>query len=114
MWSALQPQVKLVLKTRGQQEEWGMSIMSFIKDAIDTTQLMYHALGGDEYKGKAVERWGLRRTTQAHFYASGKYEVGSHNWRSALATAVQNGNPSALSYPEYHLAKYELRIAQVT
>jgi tetratricopeptide (TPR) repeat protein len=109
MWSALQPQVKLVLKTCGQQEVWGLTIMQFIVDGISNSELLTIAPDAYEVGNKdPTSRPALQQITQAHFYIAGKNNVGSSVWRKSLETAVQSGNPAALSYPEYHIAKYEL------
>src|SRR5580700_3542227 len=93
MWSALQPQLKLVLKTRGQQEVWGLTIMQFIIDGITPVELL--EIAPDAYGVGNVDptsRPALRCVTQAHFYIAGKHEAGSGDWRKALASAVHSGN----------------------
>jgi tetratricopeptide (TPR) repeat protein len=108
MWSELQPQIKLVLKTRGQQEVWGLTIMQFIVDGITPNEFLEIAPDPYEVGNKdPTNRASMRLISQAHFYVAGKHDIGSAGWTNHLELAANLGTPAALDMAERNIAKYE-------
>ena len=109
MWSKLQPMVKKVIKTRGQQYPFGLAIHSFIAGSSDRDQLLNYTVKG-VYKPEAeYDAWNYRQLCQAWFYLAGKEEPGSVGWTNCIETALRYGKSDGLGTAEYDVVKHELR-----
>ncbi len=109
LWTKLQPMVKKVLKTRGQQYPFALAIHSFIAGSSDRDQLLNYTVKGI-YKPEAeYDAWNYRQLCQAWFYLAGKEEPGSVGWTNFLETALRYGKSDGLGTAEYAVVKHELR-----
>jgi hypothetical protein len=108
MWELLQPQLKAVLKTPGQQLPWGLAIIGCVAGYITPVQFLHQASGTDDMNPANLDLGALERTSHAYFYLAGGHGIKSQVWRECLEAAVRYGTPAAITTPEYHIAKYEL------
>ena len=109
LWTKLQPMVKKVLKTRGQQYPFALAIHSFIAGSSDRDQLLNDTVKGIYNPEAEYGAWHVRQLCQAWFYLAGKEEPGSVGWTNCLETALRYGKPEGLGTPEYAVVKHELR-----
>ncbi len=109
LWTKLQPMVKKVLKTRGQQYPFGLAIHSFVTGASDREQLLNDTVEGIYDPDTSYGLWNSRRLCQAWFYLAGKEEAGSPEWTRCLENVLQFGHRVGLGTAEYEVAKHELR-----
>jgi lipoprotein NlpI len=108
LWTKLQPFVKKVLKTRGQQYPFGLAIHSFIAGTSNREQFLNDTVEGIYDPDTSYGIWNSRRLCQAWFYLAGKEEPGSPEWTMCLEKVLQFGHRVGLGTAEYEVAKHEL------
>ena len=109
LWTKLQPMVKKVLKTRGQQYPLGLSIHKFITGLSDHDQLLNDTVEGVYIPETEYAAWYVSQLCQAWFYMAGKEQPGSPEWTRCLENVLQYGHRVGLGTAEYDIAKHELR-----
>ena len=109
LWTKLQPLVKKVLKTRGQQFPFGLAIHSFIAGSSNRDQLLNYAVDAIYNPDTDYEPPDSRRLCQAWFYVAGKEEPGSPEWTICLKNGLRYGKRYGLGTAGYAVAKHELK-----
>ena len=108
-WNKLQPLVKKVLKTRGQQYPLGLAIHSFIAGSSDGEQLLNDAAECVYDRETDYDAWKSDRLCLAWFYLAGKEQVKSPEWTTCLENVLHYGKRHGTGEAEYAVAKHELR-----
>ncbi len=109
LWTKLQPMVKKVLKTRGQQYPFGLAIHKFIAGSSDRDQLLNDTVEGTYKPELEFDTWDSGKLCQAWFYLAGREEPGSSEWSQCFEKALYYGKVSGMHEPEFAVVKHELR-----
>ena len=109
LWTKLQPMVKKVLKTRGQQYPLGLAIHSFIAGSSDGEQLLNDAAECVYDRETDYDAWKSDRLCLAWFYLAGKEQVKSQEWTTCHENVLHYGKRHGIGEAEYAVAKHELQ-----